>query len=64
MAQSHGDQGAPVAPPPSDLRTAEALGRGVAEVTQQFLRGRAPVTEHTPSELEDAYTSASTHRGD
>lgn len=63
MAQSHGDQDADMAPPASDLRTAEALGRRVAEVARQFLRGRAPVTEHTSPEPEDAYTPATTSTG-
>ena len=40
MAQSDMDLGPDVAPPPSDLRTAAALGRRVAEVAQQHIRGR------------------------
>jgi multimeric flavodoxin WrbA len=40
MAQSHGDAGPDLAPPPSDLATAEALGRRVAEVTRDYLAGR------------------------
>lgn len=39
MAQSHGDQGPDLSPPPSDLRTAEALGRRVALVTQRWVLG-------------------------
>ena len=39
-AQSNTDQGADVAPPQSDLSTARHLGRRVAEVTLQFIRGR------------------------
>jgi NAD(P)H dehydrogenase (quinone) len=39
-AQSNTDEGPDVAPPESDLRTAEALGERVARVTQQFVRGR------------------------
>ena len=39
MAQSNKDEGPDVAPPLSDLRTAEALGRRVAIVTRQFARG-------------------------
>ena len=35
------DQGGDVAPPPSDLRTAEFLGRRVAEVAQELSAGRA-----------------------
>jgi len=42
-AQSNADQGPDVAPPESDLRTAEHLGERVARVTQQFVRGRLPV---------------------
>jgi multimeric flavodoxin WrbA len=41
MAQSNKDEGADVAPPASDLRTAEALGRRVAAVTWQWVAGRA-----------------------
>lgn len=40
MAQANKDQGPDLAPPPSDLRTAEELGRRVAEVAHQFARGR------------------------
>ena len=40
MAQANKDQGAELVPPPSDLRTAEALGRRVATVTHQYLRER------------------------
>jgi NAD(P)H dehydrogenase (quinone) len=40
MAQSNGDEDPDVAPPASDLRTAEHLGARVAEVTVQYLRGR------------------------
>ncbi|WP_394825618.1 flavodoxin family protein [Pendulispora albinea] len=39
-AQSNVDQGPDVAPPGADLRTAEHLGRRVAETTVQFVRGR------------------------
>jgi len=38
MAQANSDQGADVAPIPSDLLTAEHLGERVANVTRQ-LRG-------------------------
>ena len=41
MAQSNSDQGPPDAPPASDLATAAALGRRVAEVAAQLARGRA-----------------------
>jgi NAD(P)H dehydrogenase (quinone) len=40
MAQSNGDAGPDVAPPRSDLLTAEHLGRRVAMVTRQWVRGR------------------------
>ncbi len=40
MAQSDNDVSPEVAPSASDLRTAEALGRRVAEVTRIHLRGR------------------------
>ena len=40
-AQSNVDQGPEVAPPEADLATARHLGRRVAEVTLQFVRGRA-----------------------
>ena len=46
MAQSDGDASPEVAPPASDLLTAEYLGRRVAEVAQQWVAGRkgAPAT--------------------
>ncbi|MFD0898999.1 flavodoxin family protein [Actinomadura sediminis] len=40
MSQSNNDQPADVTPGESDLRTAEALGRRVAEITHVHLRGR------------------------
>lgn len=40
-AQSNVDQSPDVAPPESDLATARHLGRRVADVTLQFVRGRA-----------------------
>ena len=40
-AQSNTDQGPDLAPPEADLATARHLGRRVAEVTLQFVRGRA-----------------------
>jgi multimeric flavodoxin WrbA len=43
MAQANKDQAAELAPPASDLLTAEALGRRVAIVARQFARGRALV---------------------
>ena len=47
-AQSNVDQGPDLAPPPADLRTAEHLGRRVAETTLQFVRGRMllPLDRH------------------
>ncbi|MGH2532334.1 MAG: flavodoxin family protein [Thermomicrobiales bacterium] len=45
MAQSNKDQGADIVPPTSDLLTAEALGRRVAEVTRQWARGRSVEAE-------------------
>ena len=60
-AQSNADQGPDVAPPQSDLLTAEHLGERVATVTQQFVRGRLPAvrrnhgpvltTDHGPSHV-------------
>jgi NAD(P)H dehydrogenase (quinone) len=41
-AQSDADAGSDVAPPQSDLLTAEHLGRRVATVTLQLARGRLP----------------------
>ena len=38
--QSNVDQGPDLAPPDSDLATARHLGRRVADVTLQFIRGR------------------------
>jgi multimeric flavodoxin WrbA len=40
MAQSNADQGPEAGPIPSDLKTAEHLGRRVAETTARFLRGK------------------------
>jgi multimeric flavodoxin WrbA len=44
-AQSNTDQGPDLAPPPSDLRTAEHLGRRVAETALHFARGRMAARE-------------------
>lgn len=44
-AQSNVDQGPDVVPPEADLRTAEHLGRRVAETTLQFARGRMVTLE-------------------
>jgi NAD(P)H dehydrogenase (quinone) len=40
MAQANKDQDAAIVPPPSDLLTAEALGRRVATAARQFAIGR------------------------
>lgn len=40
-SQSNVDQGPDLAPPEADLRTAEHLGRRVATVTRQLVRGRS-----------------------
>ncbi|MET0384986.1 MAG: flavodoxin family protein [Polyangiales bacterium] len=40
-AQSNVDQAPELAPPASDLKTAEYLGRRVAETTRQLVRGRS-----------------------
>lgn len=42
-AQSNADQGPDIAPPESDLLTAERLGERVATVAQQMVRGRVAV---------------------
>jgi NAD(P)H dehydrogenase (quinone) len=52
-AQSNADQGADLAPPESDLLTAEHLGERVARVTQQFVRGRLPAVKGLWSEMSD-----------
>ena len=41
MAQSDSDTGADVSPPQGDLDTAEQYGKRVAEITGQFVAGRA-----------------------
>lgn len=43
-AQSNADEGPELAPPASDLLTAECLGERVARATLQFARGRARAT--------------------
>ena len=40
-SQANMDQGGEVAPPAADIRTAELLGRRVAEVAQELVTGRA-----------------------
>jgi NAD(P)H dehydrogenase (quinone) len=49
-AQSNNDQGPDLAPPESDLLTAEHLGGRVARVAQQFARGRLPAVKGLLSE--------------
>lgn len=41
MAQSNADQGPDVVPPPSDRRTAEHLGRRVAEAARRWRQPHA-----------------------
>jgi multimeric flavodoxin WrbA len=41
MAQANADQGPDVAPPASDRKTAELLGKRVAEAAARWLRGKA-----------------------
>ncbi|MGW4806375.1 flavodoxin family protein [Kitasatospora sp. NPDC004272] len=48
MSQSNNDQSPELTPTASDLRTAEALGRRVAEITRVQLRGRT-TTEPAPA---------------
>ena len=43
MSQANNDEGPDVTPGASDLRTAEALGRRIAETTHVFLTGREAV---------------------
>jgi hypothetical protein len=47
MAQSDGDAGPDIAPPCSDLLTAEHLGRRVATVTRQWVLGRCLESRET-----------------
>src|SRR5947209_9799017 len=47
MAQSNGDADSDIAPPWSDLQTAEELGRRVATVTRQWVYGRRAVAEES-----------------
>jgi len=50
-AQSNVDEGPDVAPPESDLATAQHLGRRVAEVTRQFILGRGVLSGLNPQSL-------------
>jgi NAD(P)H dehydrogenase (quinone) len=59
MAQSNADASSEIAPPRSDLETAEALGRRVALVTQQWVRGRERLAEEILQEEAYACTAAS-----
>jgi multimeric flavodoxin WrbA len=45
-AQSNVDQGPDLAPPPADLRTAQHLGRRVAQTTVLFAHGRLALAGH------------------
>ena len=45
MTQSNYDQSPELAPPPSDLRTAEDLGRRVANAARQWVLGRIALAE-------------------
>jgi len=58
MAQSNADAGPEIAPPRSDLETAEALGHRVALVTQQWVRGRERSAEEVLQEEQTAYATA------
>lgn len=49
-AQSNSDQGPDLAPPEADLATARFLGRRVAQVTLQFVRGRAVCSSHATAD--------------
>jgi NAD(P)H dehydrogenase (quinone) len=51
-AQSNVDQGPDLAPPEADLATARHLGQRVAEVTQQFVRGRERLVVEQALELD------------
>lgn len=51
-AQSNVDQGPDLAPPAADLATARHLGRRVAQVTQQFVRGRERLAVEQALELD------------
>lgn len=62
MAQSNGDAGPDIAPPESDLLTAEELGRRVAIVTQQWVQGRRTAFEDVLQEEQEAYTGATAQR--
>ena len=53
-AQSDADQGPALAPPESDLLTAEYLGERVAKVTQQFVCGGLPAVTGLLSENSSA----------
>ena len=57
-AQSDADQGPALAPPESDLLTAEHLGERVAKVTQQFVCGGLPAVMNLWSE-----NSSAAHNG-
>ena len=56
MAQSNGDAGPEIAPPKSDLETAEELGRRVALVTLQWVHGRQAASQDSLHEEQHAMT--------
>jgi hypothetical protein len=58
MAQSDGDADPETAPPASDLETAAALGRRVAEITRQFVQGRRSVAPYSLTGSEQAHEHA------
>lgn len=57
-AQSDADQGPDIAPPESDLLTAEYLGERVARVTQQFVWGRLPAVKGLSETSSEAHTES------
>ncbi|WP_261569518.1 flavodoxin family protein [Frankia gtarii] len=57
-AQSNVDEGPDAAPPEADLRTAEHLGRRVAETALRFERGRGHPTANQPSTARPVSASA------
>jgi multimeric flavodoxin WrbA len=63
MGQSNVDQGPELAPPDCDRRTAEALGKRVAEAALRWragaevLRGQAPQWEQTPDPVKSGTTA-------
>ncbi len=60
MAQSNGDADPDIAPPKSDLLTAEELGRRVATVTHQWVHGCNVASDDLLQQEQEAYISATT----